>query len=210
MKKHILSIILAVVMIFTSGCGMKPEEATAYTQAILDASYLGKFDEYIEQTKSTEEDAKQMYERNINLSMESMGFDEDISEEIVESYRQVLIDLVKQAKYKVSGAKEMEDVKNGYEVTVFVEPFVGFESLEDDLSEALFAKIDKMDKIPSDEKINKMTYEIMCDLMAESVANPIYGDAVEVKVHVVPDEDNIYHIPEKDMVALDEVMFPIE
>ncbi|MGN1267281.1 MAG: hypothetical protein ACI4UH_05015 [Dorea sp.] len=204
------SVIFALVLtmgVFTA-CGMKPEEAKAYTQAVLDAIYLGEFDAYMEQTESTKEEAQEMYEGNIELTVAEMGLEEEgVSEEVTDKFKQVLFDLAKHARYTIGEVKEIED---GYEVEVIVEPFIGFETLEDDLTNVLIDKINDMKEIPSDEEINQMTYELMSDLMAESVENPTYDEAESVRVHVIRDSEGVYHIPDEDRTALDETMFPME
>lgn len=208
MKKYAVAFLLVLVMALTTACGMKPEEAKAYTQAVLDAIYLGEFTAYMEQTESTKEEAQEMYEGNVELTVEEMGLAEDgVSEEVIAKFQQIFFDLAKQAKYKVGEVTEAEE---GYTVEVIVEPFNGFEMLEEELTNAVLEEISAMDEIPSDEEINQMTYTLMSDIMAESVANPTYGEAVSVQIRVLPDEDGVYYIPDEDRMALDAAMFPME
>ena len=45
MKKMLVAVLMICVMGVKTACGgMEPEEAKAYTQAVLDAVYLGEFD----------------------------------------------------------------------------------------------------------------------------------------------------------------------
>ena len=68
---------------------MRPKE---YAQAVLDASYKGEFDSYMELTDSTEEEAREMYEGNVDATMAAVGFEEmGASQEMQEDYRQLFL-----------------------------------------------------------------------------------------------------------------------
>ena len=63
MKSLVLILVLALSAWTLTGCGgMSEDEAKEYAQAVLDASYKGEFDSYMELTDSTEEEAREMYE----------------------------------------------------------------------------------------------------------------------------------------------------
>lgn len=206
-KKSILAGILVGVMTLASACGaMKPEEAKAYTQATLDAVYCGELDEYVRIVDTTKEEAQKMYEEGIQLTLEKIGLDEmGASDEIKEQYKEVVVALAKAAKYEVGEAVENE--QDGFDVEVTVQPFQGFGDLEDELTNALMKELKNMDDIPSDEEINTLTYSLMADLMKETLEAPEYGEATTVTVHVNPDEDGVYHIPEEDMEMIDSALF---
>ena len=78
MKCGILALLAAVSMAVLTGCGggMTADDAKEYAQAVLDASYKGEFDSYMELTDSTEEEAREMYEGNVDTTMEVVGFEE--------------------------------------------------------------------------------------------------------------------------------------
>ena len=66
-KKSLLALLLVLVMVLLSGCqGMSKEDAKAYAQSVLDAQYKGEFKAYMEQTDTTEKEAKEMYEGNLD------------------------------------------------------------------------------------------------------------------------------------------------
>lgn len=207
MKKSALAILLVVVMGMLAGCGgLKPEDAKAYAQAILDASYKGEFKEYIKQTDSTEEEAEKLYEESIDETMSAEGFQElGMSDELLADYRQLCKDLAKQAKYSIGDAKETD---NGFEVTVTVEPFNGFEGIEDKFNEVVAAEAEKIDPSTSAEEINELLFQKMYDLMAEAVANPTYGETTTVTLHVVADSEGVYSIPDDDLTTIDTTLFP--
>ena len=208
MKCGILALLAAVSMAVLTGCGggMTADDAKEYAQAVLDASYKGEFDSYMELTDSTEEEAREMYEGNVDTTMEVVGFEElGVSEEMQANYRQPFLDMAKQAKYSLGDVSEIE---NGYEIEVTVEPFTGMSNLETELTDALMADLASVTEIPSEEELNEMTMQKMYDLLSEKVANPEYGEAQTMTLRVTADSDNVYSIPEEDTTALDSAMFP--
>ena len=125
-KKCMLTLILSVAVMLLGGCGsMSAEDATLYTQSILDASYKGEFKEYIEQTESTEEEAQEIYDASLDVIMAESGFEElGISDELEANYRQLFQDMLQSAKYEVGEAKEEED--DSYTLDVKVCAFTAF------------------------------------------------------------------------------------
>ena len=107
-KRGLLAVLLIAVMTLLCGCGgMSAEDAQSYAKSIMDASYKGEFDKYIEWTKSSEEEAKELYEGNIDATMQEAGFAGlGLSDELTESYRELFLNMIKQAKYEVGEAKD--------------------------------------------------------------------------------------------------------
>lgn len=202
-----LGFILIGAMGLLSGCGtMKPEEAQAYTQATLDAVYCGELDAYVRLVDITKEEAQEWYDESIQLTLETMGLEEfNVSEEVKAQYKDVVIALAKAAKYEVGEATENE--QDGFDVEVIVQPVQGFETLEDDLTDALMKEFKKMDELPNDEEINNLTYMKMAELMINSLEDPMYGDEMTVMIRVIPDENDVYHIPNEDLEKIDSALF---
>ena len=209
MRQGILTLVLLLslaAMLAGCGGGMTAEDAKEYVQAVLDASYKGEFDSYMELTDSTEEEARSMYEGNVEATMATVGFEEmGISEDMQADYRQLFLDLAKQAKYTLGEATEIE---NGYEIEVTIEPFIGMNDLENELTNILMQDLAAAAEIPTEEELNQMTMQTLYDLLSEKVASPEYGEAQTMTVRVTADSDNVYSIPEEDTTALDSAMFP--
>ena len=209
MRQGILTLVLLLLLAaMLAGCGggMTAEDAKEYVQAVLDASYKGEFDSYMELTDSTEEEARSMYEGNVDATMATVGFEEmGISEDMQADYRQLFLDLAKQAKYTLGEATEIE---NGYEIEVTIEPFIGMNDLENELTNILMQDLAAAAEIPTEEELNQMTMQTLYDLLSEKVASPEYGEAQTMTVRVTVDSDNVYSIPEEDTTALDSAMFP--
>ena len=138
--------------------------------------------------------------------MATVGFEEmGISEDMQADYRQLFLDLAKQAKYTLGEATEIE---NGYEIEVTIEPFIGMNDLENELTNILMQDLAAAAEIPTEEELNQMTMQTLYDLLSEKVASPEYGEAQTMTVRVTADSDNVYSIPEEDTTALDSAMFP--
>ena len=212
-KKRILSVILAAMMMLalTACGGMTTDDAKTYVQSVLDASYKADFSEYTEQTDSTEEEAQQLFDENLDNIMSMGGFtDAGLSEELSASYRQLFQDMLAQAKYEVGSATEEED--DGFVVEVSAEPFTAFDGLQDEVMsavEAEMANITDISQLPSQDEINEMVFQKMYDILVQRVAEPTYGEAQTVEVHVEL-SDNMYSINEDDLTELDLILFPAD
>lgn len=212
-KKRILSVILAAMMMLalTACGGMTTDDAKTYVQSVLDASYKADFSEYTEQTDSTEEEAQQLFDENLDNIMSMGGFtDAGLSEELSASYRQLFQDMLAQAKYEVGSATEGED--DVFVVEVSAEPFTAFDGLQDEVMsavEAEMANITDISQLPSQDEINEMVFQKMYDILVQRVAEPTYGEAQTVEVHVEL-SDNMYSINEDDLTELDLILFPAD
>ncbi|BDF34036.1 hypothetical protein CE91St62_21010 [Lachnospiraceae bacterium] len=203
-KKRILPALLAVLaMVVLSGCGgMSKEDAKAYAQSVLDAQYKGEFKEYIKQTESTEKEAKEMYEGNLDQMLTEAGIDKStLPEEMVENYRNLFLDVGKQVDYKLGDAKEADD--DSFTIDVKIKPLTAFEGLEDEVLSAVQSELADTEEIPAQDKINELVYGKMYDLLSEKIANPEYGDEQVITIHVKPDKEGVYYIPDEDLTALD-------
>ncbi len=209
-KKGILAVLLIVVMTILCGCGgMSAEDAQSYAKSVLDASYKGEFDKYIEWTKSSEEEAKKLYEGNIDATMQQAGFASlGLSDELTENYRQLFLDMIKKVKYEVGEAKEVGDKE--YEIDVTIEPFAGFEGVVSEAETVVTEEVTNMTEVPDQNTINEMYFQKIYDLMSEKVASPVYNDPVTVTITVKPDSNGVYFIEQSDMQALDSAMLPAE
>lgn len=201
-KKSLLALILVLVMVLLSGCGgMSKDDAKAYTQAVLDAQYKGEFKEYMEQTDSTEKEAKEMYEGNLDEMLAGVGIDESsLSAEMVENYKTLFLDLAKKVDYKIGDVKEADD--DAYTVDVKIKPLM-LEGLDDQVMSAVEEEIADITEVPSQEEINELVYGKMYDVLTGFVDNPSYGDEETITLHVKPDKDGVYYIPDEDLETLD-------
>ncbi len=114
------------VCVLLAGCGKK-FDASGYTKAVLDVSYKNEIQKYVELTGADEKEADKIFEDNLQNNMDIMlqefsGY--ELPDELEEKYRKLFSDMMKQVKYTVAEAKEVEN-KN-FTVDVKVEPMLIF------------------------------------------------------------------------------------
>lgn len=207
-KRGVLAAMLTGVMLVLCGCGgMTTDEAKDYVKSALDAGYKAEFKEYAEITDSAEKEAKKEYETNLDNSMKEAGFDETgVSDELKANYRKLFEKMLKSANYKVGEVKEAGD--DEFKVSVEVQPFTAFSTVSEELDNWVTDTYSNIEYVPSDEELNEAIMKKMYELMDEKMNNPTYGDKTTVTVNVKVDKDGAYYIPQKDLTAVDDALFP--
>lgn len=207
-KTGILTLLLTGVMLLLCGCGgMTTDEAKEYVQATLDSGYKAEFKTYTEVTDTTEKAAKKEYEDNLDVIMKEAGFDDTgVSEELKKNYRSLFEKMLKSAKYKVKDVKESED--DAFVVTVEIYPFTAFATVSDELDQWVTETYSNAETIPTDEELNEAIMQKMYELMDAKADNPSYGEKITKKVHVKKNEEDAYYIPNEDLTAVDDALFP--
>lgn len=201
----VIAVLTAMIMVLLCGCGsgMSAEDAGSYTKSILDATYKGEFKDYIKWTGSTEDEAKELYDNNLDATLKQVGFTElGISDELLGKYRQLFEDMASKAKYEIGDVEEDGD---GYAVEVTIYPFASFEGIQDEVR-------NQVDVESLADKSEKEMYEVifakMYEIMAQKLESPKYGDAQTLTVQVTPNDDGVYSIPESELTEIDTAMFP--
>ena len=209
MKKHgVLALVLAGVMLLLCGCGgMTTDDAMDYVQSAMDCGYKAEVKKYAKITETTEKEAKKEYETNLDNSMKEAGFDETgVSDELKANYRKLFEKMLKSANYKVGEVKEAGD--DEFKVSVEVQPFTAFSTVSEELDNWVTDTYSNIEYVPSDEELNEAIMKKMYELMDEKMNNPTYGDKTTVTVNVKVDKDGAYYIPQKDLTAVDDALFP--
>lgn len=208
-KMGLLTVLLLAAAVLLCGCkgGMSAEDAQSYAKSIMDASYKGEFDKYIEWTKSDRKEAMELYESNVDATMKEAGFTElGLSGDLTGDYRQLFFDMIKKAKYEVGAAKDLGE--KTYAIDVRVEPFTGFEGIQEQVKTAATEELKSLPEVPEQDAVNELVFRKMYELMAQKVAEPIYGEPQTVTITVKRDSDGVYYIDRNDMAALDDALFP--
>ena len=139
--------------------------------------------------------------------MKEAGFDDTgVSDELKADYRSMFEKMLKSANYKVKEAKETED--DEFTVTVEVCPFTAFSTVSDELDQWVTDTYSNVETIPSDEELNEAIMRKMYEIMSAKLADPTYGDKMEKEVHVKVNKDGAYYIPNDDLTAVDDALFP--
>lgn len=210
MMALILTFLVSVMML--AGCGKK-FDAKTYMQEYLDASYKHEFTEFCKISEQTEEEAKKVYEENLDKVTEDILSAEGIefSEELVSKYQELVKKMLSCAKYNVVSAEEDKD--GNFVAKVEVEPLLLLDGLEEEVtkaSEDYLAKV--MDEMlaggeePDEQKIYDDVMTIVYDILNEKLSAPEYGEKETVEVHIVK-KDNVYSPEQDDLVKLDAVVF---
>ena len=197
-------------MVFLTGCGMSEEEAKAYVEASLDASYMGEFDAFVEITDSTPEGAAAMYDENIEHIMEAAGFsDQNLDEELTKNYKQLFLDLIKRVDYTVGEAVKGEN--DSFTIDVTVKPMTILNGIEEELIQVLLDRIEGLDELPDEDEIRVMGFEEMYKILSEKVDSPKYSEeTIVVTINLHKNDEGMYAISEEDMLALDNALFAVE
>ena len=103
MMALVLTFLVSVMML--AGCGKK-FDAKTYMQEYLDASYKHEFTEFCKISEQTEEEAKKVYEENLDKVTEDILSAEGIefSEELFYKYQELVKKMLSCAKYNVVSA----------------------------------------------------------------------------------------------------------
>lgn len=205
--------LLTVLMILLGGC--TKFDACAYMQAILDVSYKNETEDYIELTGATQEEANEIFYKNLDATMHEFNT-ADLSEELEESYHSLFEETVKQVKYTVGEATEGDGAD--YAVEIAVEPILLFDDTYEEFqrqAKEYAAEIsnDVMNggKMPSDEEIQNHVYQTYYNVLTEELNTGLaYGEAENITVHINKTEEGVYEIPDEDLRALDQAMISQE
>lgn len=205
--------LLTGLMILLNGC--TKFDACAYMQAILDVSYKNETEDYIEITGASQEEANEIFYKNLDATMHEFNT-ANLSEELEENYRSLFEETVKQVKYTVGEAVEGDGAD--YTVEIAVEPILLFDDTYEEFqkqAEEYAAEIsnDVMNggEMPSDDEIQDHVYQTYYDVLTEELNIGLtYGEAENITVHINKTEEGVYEIPDEELRALDQAMISQE
>lgn len=214
-KKNGLQVLalLGSLLFLLNGC--TKFDACAYMQAILDVSYKNETEGYMEITGVTQEEADEIFKKNLDATMHEFSATQ-LPGELEENYRLLFEDTVKQVKYTVGEAVEGED--KSYTVEVAVEPILLFDETYEEFqnkTEEYASEISNHvmggEELPSDDEIQNQVYQTYYEVLKTALDNGLtYGEAENITVHMNRTEDGAYEIPEEDLRALDQAMISQE
>lgn len=207
--RHFVAIILVFCCTITmSACSLSDIakifsdfDASAYTQAFLDAISKNEFTEYADITNSTEEEAKKEYESLLDSSVSSLLASITVSDETKQQVRDMFHDIYSKWNYSVGEAVKNDD--KSFTVPVTVKKLTVFKGV---LKETVtrFEKRTKNSKNMNDSAYYDLYYQTFIELVNENLAKGKYGDETVVQVSVKPttSNSNIYEIASESITAL--------
>lgn len=206
-------VLLIGLLLLLSGC--TKFDACAYMQAILDVSYKNETEGYMEITGVTQEEADEIFKKNLDATMHEFSTTE-LPEELEANYRLLFEDTVKQVKYTVGEAMEGENKNYTVEVAVepillFDETYEEFQSKTEEYASEISNNVMSGEELPSDDEIQNQVYQTYYEVLKTALNDGLtYGKAENITVHMNRMEDGAYEIPEEDLRALDQAMISQE
>lgn len=203
--------LLAVFMLSACGStGTGESDAQSYVKAVLDMMCLGDYDHSVKLADI--EEGKETEARDAMIEDALDSIEDDISDEIRQEFKEVLIDAFSKTRYTVGKAEKTDD--GGYDVTVTIEPLKIFAGLGDEMEEEereAFPETDD-DSAYTPEELNNRLYGLMVKQMKEGLKDPVYNPPQEVVVHCAPSEDGdeLFSISDEDAAAMGDLLLSTE
>ncbi len=183
-------------------------DAAGYVQGGLDCLYKGEFDQYMELTEATEEEAKQTYEEG--LEAEADVFEQYIGAEgvITDASRAKIIELYKSIYAKSNYSVKLLSETNGvYVVEVVIHPIDIFTNCYDDATAYVdsFYEKDEAGEFDglTDEEYSDKYIQGLLDLYTAYVPEIGYNEAKTLTVQVKQDDSGLYTLSDEDMQNID-------
>ena len=188
----VITLSLLMALSVMTGCGAKPtaEDAEAYVKAMLDYICTGDYDHSVKMPDFENELDGDAREALVKDKMAELAKDANLSDEVVDSFSELMLEALSKTKYSIVGSTPADD---GYDVTVSIEPLKLFavlgDSYEDKIQELITDDLSEVMLMSEEEQTNYIM-GLLIDLLKEGLKDPEYGDPIEVTVHygIVDDE----------------------
>jgi len=214
-KKSLVVLISMLATFCMSGCSavslltQGEFDASGYVQGIMDSTYKGEFDKYIELTEDTKENAQAAYDTVMDTRAQSFAtytaitFTDESKAKFVEYSKQIY----KNAKYEVLEATKTD---NGFKVDVVISPMLILQNISDE-GEAYIAEFNSKNANGEFADFTQEQYEAeytngILKIFENNISNIQYGDNVTVTVDVVLTEDKVYTLSTEEFNKIDSVI----
>lgn len=209
--KKIAAFTAALVMCAgLAGCASQKETYTSYIQSVLDCTYLGEMDKYMEMTDSTQEEAEDVYQSQVDYVTELICYQyavevDYITEETLAGYEALAKDLLSKVKYTVDPAVKSGD---SYHITVNCEPIDLWDITYDAVEEFYNGDFgERYNAVTTEEELTELEEEYaveVLEIVTTALPEMGYG-AVQTKiVEITVDEDGMYGISDDDWIEIDD------
>lgn len=193
---------------------MNRYDAGDYVQAVLDVSYKGIPDAYMEITDISEKEAEEIFEDNLDAAMKEFE-SEELPENLQPRYRELFGELARNVSYTVEEPHKEKD--GNYTVNVQVKPiclfadtYDTFEEKAREYAEEVTDSVMKGGKMPTDEEMQGHVYEIYYDVLREAMdKGSLYGEVRDVTIHVQKTGMRSFKADEDDMDLLDSLLIEV-
>lgn len=199
MKRSFITIILLFICILILGffsSQWEPDDAVIFVESALDSVTKGDVKKFSEMADISEKKLKSEYEDELDEFTKI--FDSIKSEKYNKRFsKKNVSELLRKTKYHVASAKKTKD---GFDVKVIVNPFIGFNSIESELADkiTLEALQDAGIDPENEEEVDNFYRSERIDLMIQKIKKPTYGADKEMMVRVKGSNDD-YFLSDLDM-----------
>ena len=208
-KRTIFCILGMLAVILLGGCARF--DAAMYVQAVLDTSYKGETERYIEMTGGSKEEAQEIFQKKMKATMKEFKTTQ-LSKELEKQYESLFGNIMKQMNYQVAEAQK--EKRGSYIVKITVKPMLLFDETYDEFQQRAKAyakeitdQVTKNGEMPEEELMQQEVYRIYYGVLNERMETGIsYGDAKEVQIHVIRQKDGTYEIANQDVITLDAML----
>lgn len=186
-----------------SGCGKKFDAAT-YVKGTLDANFKNEIsDDYAKLVEGGKEAVQKQYDEDLDTLVQTFK-DAGCPDDILDSYKDVFVKLLKQCKYTVGEVKEDGD---NFIVSVEVEPMdLDWNAMQSQSQDYLIEWIQQLEEEPTEDVIIQETFTYMLSLFEEAANAPQYKEKQTVDLNVVKGSDNVYSINTSDVDNMTQMM----
>ena len=210
---------MCAITVLLTGC-FKDEKAAEYKnyiQAAMDASYLGRNDEYLVVADTTKEAAEELYEQTAEyLAKAIMKYNfvpyDDISEDTINKYIELSKKSLTKSKYTINDGRKVDGV---YQVKVEITPIDIWEATNDEFEEYFEEFTNKYPDLQSmsDDELLDVEEEYankILEILTPYVEDMHYKDTVSKIVEIQFDDDGLYGISQDDWDDIDDYVMGIK
>ena len=220
MKRRYLPALMLVVAVMLSGCGVlemfgsPAKQYTSYVQSVMDTSYKGVFDTYMDLSDSTEEEAAAIYDATIQYHVNNFYYNAEIDEnyltdEIEQGYYDLFKSFCNQAQYTVYEAEEYGD---GYCVKVEITPMDLYSLCNDIVYEEM---ISFNEKYEAAAELTEDTLFVLESEYAKNILDRVSAAASSISTlspvskiaEIEVDENNVYGVADTFWQEIDDLLF---
>ena len=205
-KRTIFCILGMLAVILLGGCARF--DAAMYVQAVLDTSYKGETERYIEMTGGSKEEAQEIFQKKMKATMKEFKTTQ-LSKELEKQYESLFGNIMKQMNYQVAEAQK--EKRGSYIVKITVKPMLLFDETYDEFQQRAKAyakeitdQVTKNGEMPEEELMQQEVYRIYYEVLKE--AGVSYGAPKDVLLHVIRQKDGTYEIANQDVITLDAML----
>lgn len=203
-RKWLVASLSAFMLVALSGCSVGFDAGT-YVEGVLNNTYLGNAEKYMDQVDITEEEAKKEFEESLAVEaeffmkfMDIENCSKDVKQQIADMYKAIY------AKSKFTVADAEKDGDN-YKVKVTVEPIQIFKENWEAISTAWDEAYSTVTDASNREQCDTIG-KAMVAIITPLIDTITYGEAQTIEVAVKKEKDNLYSFSQDSFNEIDTIM----